>query len=194
MNRFKSLAFGAAGFLILALTMALMNTSHTAAQPQRPSEPVTVVNTAADWAAPVPTTISGAVQVGNTTDNPVVVREAESTGLAFQTPTGGVNLTGAFTEISTVDVSRYKQVRVLIIVESGAGSKVQLQIVEGSLAGLLDTFVAPRDLSAGSPSVNSSISKTYDIPGKTLKIVAQALPNPDGTPGSSTIDVVVYGR
>lgn len=137
------------------------------------------------------------VNVVNTNTNPVPVRPAEVTSLLFQTATGGVLIT-APQDVTNIDVSSFNEIRVLLVNHPSTGgsdgaARVQFEVVEaGAVVGDLDTLLAGVDFSTNQQ--NTSLSRTFTVPARNLRIRAEALPNPTGEPGHATIDLLVYGR
>ena len=137
------------------------------------------------------------VNVVNTNTNPVPVQPTEVTGLLFQTAPGGVLIT-APQDVGNIDVSSFNEIRVLLVNHpstegSDGAALVQLEVAEaGAVVGDLDTLLAGVDFSTNQQ--NTSLSRTYTVPARSLRIRAKALPNPTGAPGHATIDLLVYGR
>src|ERR1044071_726435 len=107
------------------------------------------------------------------------------TVLAFRTPVGGVTIpAGQSKQLGVVDVSQFERIRVVADerVGSGTGITLRLTISEGN------ELVAQLDLLHLTP--HAEITKTYEIPGTTLTIFADAA----GGTGSDSVDVLVYGR
>ncbi len=172
MNKLKNTLPVAAGLLILIFMMALINSGKVHSDDVKN---VNVVNTAAN---PIPTA-------------------ANPTDLLFQTAAGGVRIIEP-QDLANIDVSRFREIRVLLVNHpstggSDADARVQLQIAEGGIVvGNLDTLVATVDSSTAQEK--TSITKAYTIPGRNLRIKAEPLLDPMGVRGHATIDVLVYGH
>jgi hypothetical protein len=97
-----------------------------------------------------------------------------------------VFVTGVYQlSIGPLDVGDYSKIRVNAFGNSGSGTiLVQLAIVDakGNLLGLLDSFTLDFGTSDG-----ITATRTYDIPGKLVKIYLQSL-------NEDYASVVVFGR
>jgi type III secretion protein HrpB1 len=108
------------------------------------------------------------------------------TVLAFRTPVGALPIpVGPSKLVGTVDVSRFRSIRLVADERTGGGSAVivRMTITEGSeLVAQLDTVtLTPR----------SQLTRVYEVPGVKLSIYADALPLPGGS--TDAIDVLIYG-
>jgi len=113
-------------------------------------------------------------------------RKKMATVLAFRTPAGGVSIpVGSSKELGSVDVSPYRQIRLVADERAGSASTVTLRltITEGNeLVAQLDTPVlAP----------HSQITRVYDVPGRGLSIFADVA---GADSGSAGVDVLIYGN
>lgn len=173
MSELKNSLFAAAGLSIVFLTLAVINLTHVQG---------------ADFKD---------VNVVNTNTNPVPVQPAQVTGLLFQTAPGGVRITGP-QDIADLDVSSLGEIRVLLVNHPSTGgsdgaARAQLEVIEGgAVVGVLDTLLAAVDFSTSQQS--TSLSRTYTVPARNLRVKVEALPDPSGQSGHATIDLVVYGR
>lgn len=109
-----------------------------------------------------------------------------ATVLAFRTPVGGVSIpAGTSKELGQVDVSPYKQIRLVADerVSSASNVTLRLTITEGNeLVAQLDTPVLVP---------HSQLTRVYDVPGLKLTIFADAAGSASGSDG---IDVLIYGN
>jgi len=113
-------------------------------------------------------------------------RKKMATVLAFRTPAGGVSIpVGSSKELGSVDVSPYRQIRLVADERAGSATNVTLRltITEGNeLVAQLDTPVlAP----------HSQITRVYDVPGRGLTIFADVA---GAGSGSAGVDVLIYGN
>lgn len=193
MNNLKNTLPVAAGLLILILMMALINSGKVRSDDLKN---VNVVNTTANpipTAAQGTTTIAGSLSISNTPN----VNVANPTDLLFQTAAGGVRIIEP-QDLATIDVSRFREIRVLLVNHPSTGgsdatARVQLQILEGGIVvGNLDTLDATVDFSTAQEK--TSVTKAYTIPARNLRIKAEPLLDPMGVRGHATIDVLVYGH
>ena len=109
-----------------------------------------------------------------------------ATVLAFRTPVGGVSIPiGTSKELGSVDVSPFRQIRLVADerVGSGGNATLRLTITEGNeLVAQLDTPVL---------IPHSQITKVYDVPARHLTIFADAS---GPGPGPVGLDVLIYGN
>jgi len=173
MNRLKNSLLAATGLAVVFLTLAVINSAHVQG---------------ADFKD---------VNVVNTNTNPVPVQPAQVTALLFQTAADGVRISGP-QDIANLDVSPFSEIRVLLVNHpstegSDGAARAQIEVVEGgAIVGVLDTLVAAVDFSTSQQS--TSLSRTYTVPARNLRVKAEALQDPTGQSGHATIDVLVYGR
>jgi len=110
---------------------------------------------------------------------------ALNTTLAFRTPPGSVGVPlGGRRDLGTVDVSRFRQIRVIVDerVGSPTNARIRLSHIEGStIVGQLDAITL---------SPHSEIVRVYDVPGTMLKISAEGLGSGSG---QDFVDVSIYG-
>jgi type III secretion protein HrpB1 len=108
-----------------------------------------------------------------------------ATELNFRTPPDGENIPAGQTRtLGTAVVDRYRQIRVIADERRGSANDVdvRLTITEG------DELVAQLDVLKLTPGLE--VTKVYDVPGTKLAVFASST---DTKPGSSTVDVLVYG-
>ena len=109
-----------------------------------------------------------------------------ATSVAFRTPVGGVSIpVGSSRELGKIDVSSFRQIRLLADERIASASNVTLRltITEGNeLVAQLDTPVL---------TPHSQLTRVYDVPGRTLTIFADVAGSGSG---SASVDVLVYGN
>lgn len=187
MERFKRLLFAATGFIIVALTIDASNAGQAIAQQAEKIIPVLITNTAD---RPVP--VTGSVSISTSGTTPLAVQQVGVTKRIFRTPAGGISApAGQYTLIGDVDVSQYSQIRLQLHAKctNDIGSEASFFITlvdnEGSTQELppFDNF----QINCG---YGTAISKTYDIPGRILRIQTSS----DNSANPPNVEVLVWGR
>lgn len=107
------------------------------------------------------------------------------TALAFRTSPGAVSIpVGQSLQLGSVDVSTFRQIRVVADERVGSPTNVTIRITitEGNeLVGQLDTLTL---------TPHSEVTRVYAVPGTKLTIFADAF---GGASGSDSVDVLIYG-
>jgi hypothetical protein len=108
--------------------------------------------------------------------------------LVFRTPDGGLSIHSGITELGVVDISAFSKIRILArprFFIGGARLNLLLQSIEGS-----DVSFTISKLDLLAPALTPT--EVYDVPGKTLKIIAEAeFQNPQDT---ILTDILIYGN
>lgn len=107
------------------------------------------------------------------------------TALAFRTSPGAVSIAvGQSLQLGSVDVSPFRQIRVVADERVGSPTNVTIRITitEGNeLVAQLDTLTL---------TPQSQVTRVYAVPGTKLTIFADAS---GGGGGSDAVDVLIYG-
>ena len=166
----------AAGLVVLTAVVAMLVSPSVRAQMDRIKTVVLVANTPD---SPVP--VTGTVSVGNT---PNVNVNRPVTALAFQ----ALDVSFAALEArGNIDVSSYDQIRVVVENEDFPVDLVVNVIEGGEVVGILDVIPVPGCDGAGGCVGSPSISRVYDLPGRTLRFSTNADPRATG-------NVHIFGR
>jgi hypothetical protein len=107
------------------------------------------------------------------------------TTLAFRTPIGGVSIrAGQVTNVGSVDVSPFHQIRVVVGARPDSTGPIVFQLLQTLPGG---ESVGDLDVLTVQPS--EGVTRFYPTPGVQLTFLANA----SGASGNPTVDVVVFG-
>ena len=179
------LSSGLMGASILFVLVGVVMPDNIRGQSGSVGKDVNVVNTPnVNVSNPVTLAAGASVNVISSAANPVLVRSAQSTAVAFTA--SNVSFSG-LEALGDIEVAGYEKIRIVVLNRSFAVDLVVNVVEAGQIVGVLDVIAVPGCDGSGGCVGTRSISRLYEVPGRKIRFTTNADQRATG-------DVVVFGR